>query len=376
MIDAIDPLYSDPIYTGKGILLESPTLDHRIHEIVQFLLGREGGISNAWNLDFAKAVFVSENSEILRSVREEFWSVLQSCSTLFPTLSVAEEKLLEAFVGNVLALLPYTYPKEGESFEIPIKVEGVWKMVSYTIDKKIKLTPEWFSKPICGYGLISPDGPPLLTFIGTTFPAGEGFLAAVLSDFTPGMSIGYAPYLLGKKNLEEWMEGKKEIQLYGMSLGGSLSFQILRYHREQIGHIYAYNPAGLYFWDWGPERYDEGPLVHIFCQKKDLVPTIGRFPSGKNVHIYHVDGTGGGSFIHAHFRIFTGGEKVSIFKGNVEHEHRRWMRITFTALHFVSSFVTFPMLLTCFLMISVVGRVLGEIQQRLSSDPSKGLLQG
>jgi len=54
----------------------------------------------------------------------------------------------------------------------------------------------------------SKKGPPLLTFLGTTYPTGSGCVATLLADFTPGHSVGLAPYLQGKKGITEWFENK------------------------------------------------------------------------------------------------------------------------------------------------------------------------
>jgi len=177
----------------------------------------------------------------------------------------------------------------------------------------------------------------LITFLGTTFPAGEGYIATLLADFTPGMSVGHAPYLYGKKALREWFAGKQDVRLYGTSLGGALTLQTLRHHKERVGQVYAYNPPGLYPWNWS--GFADAPETNIYYQENDLVATMGLFPEGEKVNVYRVLPGNRENSVKAHARAFAGGEEVALLKSDPRYENERPLRKLFTALHLMLGLV-------------------------------------
>ncbi len=340
------------IYSGKGIEVEGTGADERIHEIVQYLLGR-GKASSEWvNGKMIRGILLKGDPELLKEVRDEIRVVLQSCAAQLPQAGTAEEGVFHAFVGNVVALLPFFYPGVGEEFLIPQKVDGAWKVVSYKVDQKLELTPRWFSSPISALGLTSADGPPLLSFLGTTFPAGEGFIATLFSDFTPGMSVGHAPYLTGRKEIGKWLEGKGGVRLFGMSLGGALTLQVLRHHQEKIAQVNAYNPAGLYPWNWN--GFENKSEVNIFYQENDLVATLGSFPEGDQVHVYRVIPEMPENFLKAHARVYTGSEKVTLIKSDAQYENGRLVRKLLTALHLILGALLVLPILICFYLLYIL----------------------
>lgn len=335
------------VYSGKGIEVRERGPNLQVHQIVQYLLGK-GALSSEWiNLKNTRGVLIQKDPALLRALTEEFRVILNGCAEQLPLPGTKEEVLFKAFVGNILALLPYCYPEEGDSFSIPQKIDGEWKKVLYKVDRKIELTPKWLSSPIAAYGLVAEEGPPLLTFLGTTYPAGEGFIATLFSDVTPGLSVGHAPYLSGKEKIKEWFQGKEGIHLYGISLGGALAFHVLRNHKEKIGGVDVYNPPGLYPWNW-KETYCEGPEINIYTQENDLVGLLGAFPCGDKVTLYRVITEKKENSFKAHMRVYTGGSTVAIFEASPEVENSRFSRKLLTALHFLFGvvFVFIPVLCT------------------------------
>lgn len=319
------------VYDGQGMQPEGRAGDAQVHEIVEFLLGR-GKPSKSWvNPRNIKGILLKRDPQLLRAVREELRVVLASCCAQLPAPGDRQEPMFQAFVGNVVALLPYAYPEAGETFRIPQKLDGEWRAVSYTVDRKFALSPKWFSSPIAAFGLVSAEGPPLITFLGTTFPAGEGYVATLLSDFTPGMSVGHAPYLYGRKQIREWLEDKQDVRLYGASLGGSLTMQLARDQKEKIGQVNAYNPAGLYPWNF--IGYTPPSEVNIYYQENDLVASMGVFPEGEKVNVYRVITGSRENTMKAHARAFTGAEEVALLKGDPQYENGRTSRKLLTALH-------------------------------------------
>jgi hypothetical protein len=321
------------IYSGKGVEVLGESEDAEIRAIVQYLLGR-GEISRGWvNRRNLLAAFVKKDPALLSKVLVELRATLDCCGKKLP-VNAEEEIAFQSLVGNIVALLPYCYPEKGQEINIPLKIDGVWKHLPYRVDKKFDLTPKRFS-PIAAYGLVSEEGPPLLSFLGTTYPAGDGYAATLFSDFTPGLSVGHAPFLFGKKEIGAWLEDKAQVRVFGVSLGGALAFQTLRAFKEKIGSLEVYNPPGLYSWNWTESYNEDGPKVNIYYQENDLVASMGYFPKGSNVHVYRVIPEKERGVIEAHIRAFSGSEKVSYLKSDPAYENSRPLRKILTFLHLV-----------------------------------------
>jgi hypothetical protein len=319
-------LYHGPGIDWKGT--ENPQNGQRlVDEIVKYLFGR-GSPSFDWvNAETVKGVFLRKDPVLLKKMEESLRSALL---TDLPQDS-KEETVFKAFIGNVIALLPFCYPEEGREFVIPQKVDGIWKRASYTIDKKFELTPRWLGSPIVAYGMTSTDAPPVMTFLGTTYPAGDGFFATLFADFTPGFSIGHAPYLVSQEKIAEWLKEKTDVRLFGMSLGGAIAFHVMRNHEKEIGHVAAFNPPGLYPWNWSGSVQTE---IDIYYQYNDLVGTTGVFPEGKKVNIFRVIGEREENSYKAHARIYSGGKEVTVLKSSPQFENSRGVRKLLTFLHF------------------------------------------
>ncbi|HSW71862.1 MAG TPA: hypothetical protein VLG44_00440 [Chlamydiales bacterium] len=333
------------VYLGKGIDVSAYPNDPELHEIIQFLLGR-GDFSSTWltNLQNLKGVFLEKDLRLLRGMEGELASILEYACLRMP--SPQEETLFQAFVGNIISLIPYSYPEEGTTFTIPQKINGKWEAVEYQLEKRIELTPKFFSSPIVAYALVSENGPPLLTFLGTTYPAADGFVATLLADCTPFFSVGRAPYLWGKGKIAEWLQGKTGVRLFGMSLGGALCFHTLYDHREKIQSLDVYNPPGLYW----KETFDGSVEVNIYYQENDLVASMGFFPEGKNVSVYRVFPEKMENPLKAHARVYTGSDRLAMLKNDPAYENRRGVRIFFTFLHFTIGILSIPLFVLTLLL--------------------------
>lgn len=329
-------LESRCVYHGKGCQMEwESSSNPKVHGLMGYLLGKDHFSAEWLDDSIYKAIFVQKDPNILRCMREEFKNVLAECAKHLPVVGSPKEILFQTFVGNCLALLPYSYPEVGEVYAIPLKMAGQWQVGSYTVDNPIELTPRALATPILAFGLTSLEGPPLLSIIGTTYPAGDGFLATILSDTTPGMSVGHAAYLLGRANICAWLKNKEQVRLFGMSLGGSLCFHVLRNHSEKISQVDVYNPAGLYPWNWC-KTFDR-QIVNIYTQENDLVPKMGMFPTGAGVSFYRVLSSTIANCLYSHARVFTGGKEVTICKSSPEYENSRCGRRVLTAVHLLIS---------------------------------------
>lgn len=231
--------------------------------------------------------------------------------------------------------------REGEVFLLPQKIGGSWKKIHYKVDKKFALTPSWFSHPIPAYGLVSEEGPPLLIFMGTSFSSEKGGIATLLTNFTPGLSVGSLAYYCGKSGLDEWLKDKIGVRLFGHSLGGALCFHALRDHAEQIGSVDVFNAPGLYPWNWGNSTI--WPEVNIYNQINDPVPTVGYFPVGKNVSVYRILGDQVDYPWTAHVRPCVRDDNVLVVQTSAPYENGRLTRKLLTLLHILLG----PILIFC-----------------------------
>ncbi len=364
-IGKIESALSETIlYHGKGIHVDRSGPDPQIHQIIQYLFGQSKPIAEWINERNLKAVLLQKDPEMLRAVREEFHAILEACGERLPLPGSKEEVLYETFIGNLISLLPFGYPEKGEAFAIPLKIEGKWQNISYTVDEKIELSPKWFSSPIAAYGLTSQDGPPILAFLGTTYPAGEGFIATVLSDFTPFLSVGQAPYHYGEQEIQKWLANKEGVHLYGISLGGAFTFHVLRNHKEKIAQVDAYNPPGLYPWLW-KEKYHSLP-IHIVYNENDLVATLGNFPEGDQVRVLRAFVNESQNFFKAHIQAYTGFDETTLLKSDASYENGRIGRKILTVLHFVlgAALVFFPILFLYFLYSFFKELIVNLIQKK------------
>jgi hypothetical protein len=349
---AIDQAFQNQlVYHGVGITFPSrchPQTDKVIQQVVQTLLHGQLLTAEVLQKRLLQAVFVKKDAELLRQVRLELQREMDLLAEHLPK-NDKEEVIWRAFLGNIVALLPYTYPTDKDTFVLPMLSNGCCRRVEYSI-QVLPLTPSAVTSPLIALGLTPKDddkASPILSFTGTTYPAGDGFIATILSDFTAGHSVGEAAYQLGKNKIETWLEGKKEVHVVGTSLGGALAFHTLCNHPEKLGRIDVYNPPGLYSWNWKGE-FNHGCDIHIYSQDGDLVSQMGVWPVGAKVSLYHVSGHQKGvsnGWISSHARAYTGCEKVTVLKQDPKVENKTWLRKMLTILHLVAGPLAF--LLSC-----------------------------
>ncbi|NGX62205.1 MAG: hypothetical protein K940chlam9_01699 [Chlamydiae bacterium] len=359
------------LYNGKGVQCREeypPALRDACHylfcmhdEVPEELVNGSNVRKILWRPDSAfSTAFRNELEGVMKSALEARQEA-QYDSTLFA-----------AFIHNIVGLLPFSYPQEGETIQIPVQKGENWEMATYTVDKKFALSPSWFSSPLPAYGLTSENGPPMLIFLGTTYPAGEGFAATLFSDFTPGLSVGHAPFLYGKEEIAEWLGGKENVSVSGISLGGALSLHAARYF-PQVSEVYAFNPAGHYPWN-GQKFGGKGPNIHIYSQKNDLVSTMGFFPEGENVEVYRVLGTEDEPFFKAHARSYFGADQVSLLKSSPEFENSRIERRILTGLHMIGSSIVFLLVLPFHLIFRLIQLIEGAISSCFCSEQDSEVL--
>lgn len=206
-----------------------------------------------------KAVFIQRDPSLLKELRYAFQ---QGFKTLFNqldgmTLNKEQSEQVQLYLSNCLSLLPYSDLTPYESFKIPHNIDGRWVLVDYSV-QPIELTPRrglrnFFIKDhdrVFAYGLQPINNPRAqshLIFMGTTYPAGQGFLPQINTDLKGFDDVGASLYKSGRKNIEEWtLRQKSKVHVCGVSLGGSLSLLMAIDLGQYISRVDALNPAGLH----------------------------------------------------------------------------------------------------------------------------------
>ncbi len=337
---AIDAIFKKRlIYHGPGIMPPKDNLPHAdatIKMVVRSLL--HGGRTSSSNISSAgiKALFLQKDETLLHGFRMELQHELDNLVATTPK-NPQEELLWRAFLGNVVALLPYTYPHNDDAFHIPILSHGVCRRVEYKIHV-MPLSLTSLSSPMTALGLTplnDAEAPPMLVYIGTTYPAGEGFATTVLADFTPNHSVGEAVYKCNQTQIDAWLKDKTGVHAIGASLGGALALHTLRHHADKLNRLDAYNPPGLYENCW-QKKIDTTCKVNIYRQAGDLVSELGFWPDSENVSLYAVlshQENVSEDILNSHARAFTGLKEVTILKQSPDIENKSFFRRLLTKLH-------------------------------------------
>lgn len=339
---SIDPII---IYTGSGVPL-SPS-ESKIGEVISLLFSRtiEGGVSKVMSWDNFKNVFYNSSPAYLVDFQSELQKTLLHA---FENRGDLPDEVFALFVNQTLSLLPFAYPDEGFQIEVPVKIGDQWELKEYQVDRKFALGKQCLFSPMPAYGLTSENGgPPLLVFMGTTYPAGKGFWGTLFSDFTPFASVGKLAMYCGAKELRTWLQQHTGAHAMGISLGGGLSLHAARTFPDHIAKVYAFVPPGLYPGEC--KRFDTTE-VNLLFQGGDFVSTLGFFPEGDNVNLYKVRESTPANPLSAHARVFLGGESISVTKEAVATENQRLKRKALTALHMVGSPIVFLLMLPFYLL--------------------------
>lgn len=232
----------------------------------------------------AHAVFVQRNPELLRELRFEFQ---QGFLHLFQQLEgQTYHEQAQLYLSNCLSLLPYSDLTAYESIKVPQYVDEQWELVEYQV-RPIELTKgtEQDADRVFAYGLeplFQTRAESHLIYMGTTYPAGQGFLSQISTDSKGFESVGKSLYRTGRARVQAWLEQQNgKIHVCGTSLGGSLSLLLaIDQGNYQLSRVDALNPAGLHnarnksqFDHWN--ELSDKPRVVIQKQGDDPVSHFG-----------------------------------------------------------------------------------------------------
>lgn len=240
-----------------------------------------------------KAVFYRRDHQFTQAMRYAFQEGFQHLFTQLQEATLTETQHRQAllFISNCIAYLPFADPTPYESFTIPQWLEGRWQMVEYKVTP-IELTPtsgvgKLFLEErdrVFAYGLESfthLSAEPHLVFMGTTYPAGQGFITTVKTDLKAFQTPGTELYLSGRERITNWLEKQHQrVHSCGASLGGSLSLLLAIDKGDKLSRVDALNPPGLYdsWFKNSLDHWDElahHPLVTVQKQGHDPVSSFG-----------------------------------------------------------------------------------------------------
>lgn len=311
----------------------------KILKVVKYLLMKESNLEGVLSKSLARQILLKCEPVLF----SQFAHALQEALSEIDISDMNEQK--ELFIANIIALIPYSYPKENQSFLIPIKNEdGVYERRKFECEKVIPMSISTCITPLNAYAFRSEVSDNMLLFTGTTFPAGGGFLNSLIADFTAFSSVGKLPFGMGYKTLEEYFNTHSSVKLYGMSLGGALCLHAFRHFEDKIKDVYAVVPAGLHLWDSFNKKSDK--KVVILMQEGDIVSKLGYFPEHEGVKLYHLKaGETATKGLYAHARAFTGSSNSTIKNVDVKKINRSFFRRIITILHIAFSWLVFLFLM-------------------------------
>lgn len=240
-----------------------------------------------------KAVFLYRDPALLKELRLAFQ---QGFEYLFTQLqdqkfTADQNEQIQLYLSNCLSLLPYSDLTPFESIKIPQNINDEWVLVDYHVTP-IELTPttglrSWFIQDhdrVFAYGLEPINNSKArshLIFMGTTYPAGQGFVPQVKTDLKGFETVGQSLYESGREKIRQWLlKQNSKINVCGVSLGGSLSLLLAIDQGEHVHRVDALNPAGLHdsetnspydHWD----DFTSKPEVVVQCQGDDPVSFFG-----------------------------------------------------------------------------------------------------
>jgi hypothetical protein len=268
-----------------------------------------------YNFKNAEAVFLKFNKEFS----------LKHCQYIQDELKklVNDERwqkrdplVAEMLIGNLIALLPFFGLDHLKEIELPRRIDGKWRLVSYQIET-ITLVGE-----VKAFGLVPKEDKaarPLLIFRGTPYPAHPGFLDSILSDTHVLKDVGQDLFEKGKSRLDVWMKGKGRVDCCGISLGGALAYHAADAYGDQINLNCAIAAPGVF-----PRN---GGNIHgrSFYNDFDWVKQVGYLPESQNLETYFVLFEKPWNPLNAHARPL-GLEPLVLLKINPIYENKTWTR--------------------------------------------------
>jgi len=342
-IGAIKERFEKIFYNGPGFYHEKQAEwldgdDQTVENLVQALCHGRSLTSGIINRRFLNSIFIDVDPALLTSFRNALQRELVRLIE-FPPHTEQEAIVWRAFRANVLALLPYSYPEDGTELIVPVLYKNMEVLTEIYVIEGIPMSLTSLASPMRALGLTSKDSsdvdvPPILSYMGTTFPGGDGYITSMLADSTPGHQVGGYLYKQNKETIDAWFQGKQNVEVTGISLGGALALQTVADYSDKISRVDALNPPGLEGDTWHASTGNV--LINIYCQAGDIVSKVGRWFYSKNINLFrlfaHQDGVWEDPFT-SHIRLATGCRRVTFIKEDPEEINKRAERGFFTFIH-------------------------------------------
>lgn len=240
-----------------------------------------------------KAILIRRDRELMRGMRlafQEGFSYVYEQLNAKNELSIEQHRQAELYISNCLTLLPFSDINPFESIAIPQWIDNRWHFVDYKVIP-IELTPTKGIKKlfirdedrVFAYALepiTNKKAEPHLIFMGTTYPAGQGFSEQINTDLKGFDTVGNKLYRSGRDRLLTWLATQNQkVRVCGTSLGGSLSLLLAIDQGDKLSRVYPLNPAGLYD-SWFKKHFDNWDRLvnkpHVLIQKQGNDP-VSRF---------------------------------------------------------------------------------------------------
>lgn len=278
---------------------------------------------------FLEAFLIRKNDHWLKQLRVLIGKLLLQIPQ---QLSGNKEIYLNALAGYLLAYYSFMDPQPDETLSVPLHLDEGWKIISYKIGR-IPLTPKWLGSQVYAYGLtpINGEGPPILLFKGTSYPADDGFYLGLMADFNPCASVGSYLFSLGKAKIKEWLSSaERRAYVFGQSLGGTLCAHTVAAYPDLVAKCFTYNAPPLFIEDL--KHYEEKckkgghwPNVYAFYNENDIVPLAGAC-WGKNWRIFRVLTSQVKNPLVSHVQCFLNDRTNIVFEVAREKEQTKFSR--------------------------------------------------
>lgn len=237
---------------GLSISEQAPILARNLLRVL--MMGWTASWKELLTFDVAHAVFIARNPLFLKEMRcafqEGFEEIFKQLDGQY--LNEEQSEQVQLYLSNCLSLLPYSDLTAYESIKVPQCIDGAWELVEYQV-KPIELTngDERDADRVFAYGLdplFQRKAESHFIFMGTTYPAGQGFLTQINTNAKGFESVGKSLYRTGRARIQEWLaQQENKIHVCGTSLGGSLSLLLaIDKGNYQLSRVDALNPAGLH----------------------------------------------------------------------------------------------------------------------------------
>lgn len=349
-VEGIDPLTKNSILARNGLRL--------------LMMGWR---ADSWQLMLSwpiiKAVMLQRDPAILRELRLAFQ---QGFEHLFAqlhhqTLNQEQSEQAQLYLSNCLSLLPLADLTPYESIKLPQCIDSQWMLVEYHV-VPIELTHQTGIRRlflqdhdrVFAYGLepiVNHQAKPHLIFMGTTYPAGQGFVPQINTDLKGFETVGESLYRSGRSRIKEWlMKQHDKVQVCGLSLGGSLSLLLAIDQGEFLSRVDALNPAGLHD-GWRKcqfDRWDEmqlKPKVVIQQQARDPVSPFGVWKNDwKILKVLPPKEKQGTNPFLDHFLNYAGFAQTEFVPGDAQHDNATRKSRNFWLYSIGRSIIYYPIL--------------------------------